>query len=91
MVFLQPSRSACFCCCAAVVTARLKDLWTRMEPAVNTLLESQPSVTRKATFEDLLWAYSVFWSRGQSLPVPNKPGSGVHGAWLLISASLVLR
>lgn len=62
-----------------------------MEPAVNTLLESQPGVTRKATFEDLLWAYSVFWSRGQSLPVPNKPGSGVHGAWLLISAGLVLR
>jgi hypothetical protein len=31
---------------------------------------------REATFEDFLWAYSVFWSRAQSLPVPVRGGGG---------------
>lgn len=59
----------------AVVRSRLQELWTRMQPALSSLLEGQPGVSRQATFEDLMWAYSVFWSRGQSLPVPTRSGA----------------
>lgn len=30
---------------------------------------------RPPQVEDLLWAHCVFWSRGQSLPVPHQPGA----------------
>lgn len=31
---------------------------------------------REPTMDDMIWAHCVFWSRGQSLPVPNQPGAG---------------
>ncbi|GAX75537.1 hypothetical protein CEUSTIGMA_g2980.t1 [Chlamydomonas eustigma] len=56
---------------AGIVRKRLEELWASLEPALNTLLREKGGVSREATFDDLLWAYSVFWSRGQSLPVPQ--------------------
>ncbi|KAG1662358.1 hypothetical protein FOA52_000023 [Chlamydomonas sp. UWO 241] len=60
---------------SAVVAGRLREQWARMQPALSGLLQSQPGVARQATYDDLLWAYSVFWSRGQSLPVPARAGA----------------
>lgn len=52
---------------------RLEALWSRLQPALEAMLE-EVGVSRPATFDDFLWAYSVFWSRGQSLPVHLAPG-----------------
>jgi hypothetical protein len=60
---------------AGIVRKRLEEVWATVEPALNTLLEEKTGASRKATLDDLMWAYSVFWSRGQSLPVP-KSGAG---------------
>lgn len=60
---------------AGIIKGRLRELWKGMQPALGSMLAGKAGVQRQATFEDLLWAYSVFWSRGQSLPVPHA-GSG---------------
>jgi hypothetical protein len=44
----------------------------------------QLGCTSLPTFEHFLWAHCVFWSRGQSLPVPNQPG---EASQLLASAN----
>lgn len=31
---------------------------------------------REPVFDDMLWAHGVFWSRGQSLPVPSAGAGG---------------
>ena len=63
---------------AAIVRGRLKELWGRLQPALSSLLAQQQGVQRQPSFDDLLWAYSVFWSRGQSLPVPRSGAGGRH-------------
>ena len=45
-----------------VMHQRLKDSWLRVQPAIHELL--QASGAREAaepTFQDWLWAYTIFW------------------------------
>ncbi|GFR47156.1 hypothetical protein Agub_g8847, partial [Astrephomene gubernaculifera] len=54
---------------AAAVTRRLRDTWSRLEAPLRNL--TRELGLPAPTWEDWLWAYCVFWSRGQSLPVPE--------------------
>jgi hypothetical protein len=49
----------------------LRAQWQRLQPAVAAMLR-QVNAPEEPAFEDFAWAYSVFWSRGQSLPVPER-------------------
>lgn len=66
---LQELRGTTLHKAAAAVARKLQLTWSRLEPALSTLCRDlglpAPSL------EDLVWAHSVFWSRGQSLPVPE--------------------
>ena len=63
---------------AATTHARvLRTQWERLRPALVEML-ARVGVFEPPRFEEWLWAYSAFWSRGQSLPVPVCAG-GVGG------------
>jgi hypothetical protein len=67
---------------AAAAKARaLGAQWQRLRPALVDMLR-RVGAAGEPSFEDFLWAYSVFWSRGQSLPVPVRdepPAGGSSG------------
>lgn len=53
--------------------------WQFMAGALKALAAEEG--LREPSFEDLLWAHGVFWSRGQSLPVPSAGAGGLlHAA-----------
>ncbi|GIL75966.1 hypothetical protein Vretimale_5622 [Volvox reticuliferus] len=53
----------------ATVVKRLRETWSRLEaPLVAVARELGLPAPR---WEDWVWSYCVFWSRGQSLPVPE--------------------
>lgn len=64
---------------AKVIRGRLENLWHRIKPAlIGATSSSSPALGgRKPTFEDLVWAHNVFWSRGQSIPVSNEVHEGL--------------
>jgi len=53
----------------------LRTQWQRLQPALAAMLK-EVRCFQEPTFEDFVWAYSAFWSRGQSLPVPVRPAAG---------------
>lgn len=59
---------------ASLHRRRLEAQWARLQPSVRAMLE-EVGVSKEPAFEHFLWAYSVFWSRGQSLPVTLTPGT----------------
>ncbi|GBF87660.1 hypothetical protein Rsub_00371 [Raphidocelis subcapitata] len=65
---------------AAAQERVLRAQWQRLRPALVDMLRRVGSAG-EPTFEDFLWAHSVFWSRGQSLPVPVRgaPAGGGSG------------
>eukprot|EP00195_Chlamydomonas_chlamydogama_P016294 CAMPEP_0202898958 /NCGR_PEP_ID=MMETSP1392-20130828/7333_1 /ASSEMBLY_ACC=CAM_ASM_000868 /TAXON_ID=225041 /ORGANISM="Chlamydomonas chlamydogama, Strain SAG 11-48b" /LENGTH=629 /DNA_ID=CAMNT_0049585031 /DNA_START=305 /DNA_END=2193 /DNA_ORIENTATION=+ len=62
---------------ASKLRERLADQWEKLGPALNSLAAGAAGVSRQASLQDLQWAFSVFWSRGQSLPVPRE-GAASH-------------
>ena len=56
----------------------LRAQWNRLRPAVVQMLR-QVSCLEDPQFEDFAWAYSAFWSRGQSLPVPERAAAESGG------------
>ncbi|KAL6752002.1 hypothetical protein V8C86DRAFT_631700 [Haematococcus lacustris] len=53
---------------------RLQLSWKRAEGPLAQAAEAV-AAPRAPTYDDWVWAHSVFWSRGQSLPVPNTQGT----------------
>lgn len=53
----------------AALGRRVRDTWARLEAPLAGL--ARDLGLRRPTMEDWVWAYGVFWSRGQSLPVPQ--------------------
>ncbi|CAK0754341.1 hypothetical protein CVIRNUC_002290 [Coccomyxa viridis] len=53
-----------------VLNGNLERMWTKLEPVCQDLLLDAGHRQRAPSFQDFLWAYSIFWSRAQSLPVP---------------------
>eukprot|EP00798_Chlamydomonas_sp_ICE-L_P017833 gene17833-24217_t len=77
---LQELRGTTLYHAAAAIKGRLKEQWDKLEPSLNVIAQATLVYTdliavppsRNPTFEDLLWAHSVFWSRGQALPIPKE-------------------
>ncbi|KAK9806362.1 hypothetical protein WJX72_011435 [[Myrmecia] bisecta] len=59
---------------------QLAGSWKRLGPVCNQLLEQAGVQALQPTFDDFLWANSVFWSRAQTFPSPiaGAPGGGVE-------------
>ncbi|EFJ47486.1 hypothetical protein VOLCADRAFT_91853 [Volvox carteri f. nagariensis] len=53
----------------AAVVRRLEETWSRLEGPLNAV--ARELGLPAPGWKDWLWAYCVFWSRGQSLPVPE--------------------
>ncbi|GIL44630.1 hypothetical protein Vafri_2153 [Volvox africanus] len=53
----------------AAVIKRLQETWSRLEAPLGAVARELGLPTPR--WEDWIWAYCVFWSRGQSLPVPE--------------------
>ncbi|KAG2450452.1 hypothetical protein HYH02_004954 [Chlamydomonas schloesseri] len=51
------------------VARRMRDTWSRLEAPLGGLCRDLG--LRRPTWDDWVWAYCVWWSRGQSLPVPE--------------------
>ncbi|KAG2440994.1 hypothetical protein HXX76_003847 [Chlamydomonas incerta] len=51
------------------VSRRMRDTWSRLEGPLGSLCRDLG--LRRPTWDDWVWAYCVWWSRGQSLPVPE--------------------
>lgn len=58
---------------AVTMTRRMREAWGRLESPLGTVARELGLPSPR--WEDWVWAYCVFWSRGQSLPVPES-GSG---------------
>ncbi|GLC33172.1 hypothetical protein PLESTB_000362900 [Pleodorina starrii] len=54
---------------SAAMTKRLRETWSRLEAPLGTVARELGLPAPR--WEDWVWAYCVFWSRGQSLPVPE--------------------
>jgi len=54
--------------------ARLAAMWQEAGPGLRAVA-SALKAAREPTVDDLVWAHCVFWSRGQSLPVPRQAGA----------------
>lgn len=61
----------------ATHTRMLRAQFQHLQPALTSMLR-QVGVFKEPTFQDFLWAYSVFWSRGQSLPVPIREAAAAE-------------
>eukprot|EP00798_Chlamydomonas_sp_ICE-L_P022346 gene22346-29438_t len=66
---------------AASIRGHLMDQWEKLEPSLTVIANQARASSGVAggtgkpqvpTKEDWLWAYSVFWSRGQALPIPTE-------------------
>jgi hypothetical protein len=64
---------------AAAHATALRAQWERLQPALAQMLQ-RAGEYRDATFEDFLWAHSVFWSRAQGLPVPVREAAPAAAA-----------
>ncbi|PNH11104.1 hypothetical protein TSOC_002092 [Tetrabaena socialis] len=53
----------------ATVSKRMRETWSRLEVPLAAVARNLG--LRPPAWEDWVWAYCVFWSRGQSLPVPE--------------------
>ncbi|GLI65463.1 hypothetical protein VaNZ11_008813 [Volvox africanus] len=53
----------------AAVMKRLRETWSRLEAPLGAV--ARELGLPAPCWEDWIWAYCVFWSRGQSLPVPE--------------------
>ncbi|MEW5303031.1 MAG: hypothetical protein WDW36_005763 [Sanguina aurantia] len=56
---------------SSTVYRNLQEQWDRLGPAMITAAK-HAGLERAPTFDDLLWAFSVYWSRGLSLPIPEE-------------------
>lgn len=54
--------------------ARLSQQWRAAEPGIRAVAAARHAL-REPNLDDLIWAHCVFWSRGQSLPVPKQAGA----------------
>lgn len=61
------------------VYRNLQEQWDRLGPAMITAAK-HAGLRHEPTFEDLLWAFSVYWSRGLSLPIPQEGAGQNFGA-----------
>lgn len=52
----------------ASMRERLRAQWTKLRPFVSKALTAAGAGEEVATFDDFLWAFNVFWSRGHQLP-----------------------
>lgn len=59
---------------SSTVYRNLQEQWDRLGPAMITAAK-HAGLEKAPTFDDLLWAFSVYWSRGLSLPIPEE-GAG---------------
>ncbi|PNW80530.1 hypothetical protein CHLRE_07g321200v5 [Chlamydomonas reinhardtii] len=66
------------------VSRRMRDTWSRLESPLAALCRDLG--LRRPTWDDWVWAYCVWWSRGQSLPVPES-GSATKALASLSAAS----
>lgn len=55
-----------------VLRGQLQQKWQKLQPAVQRLLAEAGVRARAPTFDDFLWAYSMFWSRAQTIPVSEE-------------------
>ncbi|KXZ56254.1 hypothetical protein GPECTOR_1g221 [Gonium pectorale] len=53
----------------AAVTRRMRETWSRLEAPLAAV--ARELGVRAPAWDDWVWAYCVYWSRGQSLPVPE--------------------
>mmetsp|Transcript_21870 Transcript_21870/g.39020 ORF Transcript_21870/g.39020 Transcript_21870/m.39020 type:complete len:509 (+) Transcript_21870:377-1903(+) len=60
------------------VSRRLEDTWGRLAPIVERLSKDL-KLEHVPTVEDFKWGYSIFWSRGQSIPVYSESSSTTGG------------
>lgn len=56
----------------------LANQWSRLQPACTPLFRTLGLYDQPGE-DDWKWAYSIFWSRGQSLPLPVKGGPRAEG------------
>ena len=66
------------------MSRRMRDTWSRLESPLAALCRDLG--LRRPTWDDWVWAYCVWWSRGQSLPVPES-GSATKALASLSAAS----